>query len=130
VNTGGKKISGLTMGEVPVRRAPPLSTARDVDGSGTKTGLRGRKAGGCVCFAELIHCGVSWALYKRPMQPPMTPRPVTPRDWLKSAILARALAAQLGDIEAKRALEEVADDCELIAQDLGAIIDSLSKGSP
>jgi hypothetical protein len=50
-----------------------------------------------------------------------------PREWLNSAILARSLAAQLGDIEAKRILEQVADDCELIAQDVGAIIDSLSR---
>jgi hypothetical protein len=56
--------------------------------------------------------------------------PATPREWLRSAILPRSLAAQLDDIEAKRVMEEVADDCELIAQDLGAIIDSLSKGSP
>jgi hypothetical protein len=40
------------------------------------------------------------------------------------------LAPQLGDIEAKRVMEEVADDCELIAQDLGATIDSLSKVPP
>jgi hypothetical protein len=40
------------------------------------------------------------------------------------------LAPQLGDIEAMRVMEEVADDCELIAQDLGATIDGLSKGSP
>jgi len=50
-----------------------------------------------------------------------------PRDWLNSAILARSLAAQLGDIAAKRVLEEVADDCERIAQDVGAVIDSLSR---
>ena len=40
------------------------------------------------------------------------------------------LAPQLGDIEAKRVMEEVADDCELIAQDFSAKIDSPSKGSP
>ena len=37
------------------------------------------------------------------------------------------LAPQLGDIEAKCVMEEVVDDCELIAQDFSAKIDSPTK---
>ena len=50
--------------------------------------------------------------------------PATPREWLRSAILPRSLAAQLDDIEAKRVLEEVADLCELMAQHVGAMTDA------
>jgi hypothetical protein len=50
--------------------------------------------------------------------------PATPREWLRSAILPRSLAAQLDDIEAKRVMEEVADRCELMAQHVGAMTDA------
>jgi hypothetical protein len=43
----------------------------------------------------------------------------TPKDWSRSAIAARAIAARLADPEAKRVMEEAADDCELIAQAVG-----------
>jgi hypothetical protein len=46
---------------------------------------------------------------------------LTPRDWLQTAIDARAIAAQLTDPYAKRVMEETADECELIAQDIGEI---------
>jgi hypothetical protein len=42
-----------------------------------------------------------------------------PRDWLQTAIEARAIAAQLTDPEAKRVMEETADDCERMAQFAG-----------
>jgi hypothetical protein len=54
----------------------------------------------------------------------MRPR-LTPRDWLQTAIDARAIAAQLTDPYAKRVMEETADECELIAQDVGEIVDAL-----
>jgi hypothetical protein len=43
----------------------------------------------------------------------------TPEEWRRCAIAARSVAAQLTDRGAKCVMEEVADDCERIAQDLG-----------
>jgi hypothetical protein len=53
----------------------------------------------------------------------------TPKDWLASAIYARSLASQLSDTDAKRVLEEVADDCELMPQRVGmdAVLRRLSS---
>jgi hypothetical protein len=49
-----------------------------------------------------------------------------PKDWLKVAINARALAVRLDDPEAREVMEGVADECELIAQELGEALDLLA----
>jgi hypothetical protein len=46
----------------------------------------------------------------------------TPQDWLEAAFLARVLAVQIEDPEAKTAMERVADDCALIALELGELL--------
>jgi ketopantoate reductase len=51
----------------------------------------------------------------------------TPQDWLTSAIAARSVAAHLSDPEARKVMEEVADECESIAQDVGAIVATLKR---
>jgi hypothetical protein len=50
-----------------------------------------------------------------------------PGDWLRKAIAARSVPAQLTDSEAKRVMEEVANECEQIAQDVGALSELLSS---
>jgi hypothetical protein len=45
----------------------------------------------------------------------------TARDWLQIAMDAREIAAWLSDPQAKRVMEDVADDCERAAQQIGAV---------
>jgi hypothetical protein len=52
---------------------------------------------------------------------------VTPKDWLQVAINARAVAVRIDDPVAREMMEGVADECELIAQELGGVIDLLVR---
>ena len=47
---------------------------------------------------------------------------VTPQDWLQAAIQARTVAVRIDDPEIREMMEGIADDCELIAQELGGLI--------
>ena len=48
-----------------------------------------------------------------------------PRAWLALAISARAIAARLDDPDAKKVMEDVADECEQTAQNVGERIDTM-----
>jgi hypothetical protein len=50
-----------------------------------------------------------------------------PVDWLQLAKDARAIAVRLTDPEAKQALEDMAAECETLAQDADELIALLSR---
>jgi hypothetical protein len=51
--------------------------------------------------------------------------PRAPRDWLQAAIDVRGIAAVVMNHDAKRLLEDLADDCELMAQKVGQTVDDV-----
>jgi hypothetical protein len=50
----------------------------------------------------------------------------TPKHWLREAIAARAIAARLTDPQAKRVMEEAADECDWIAQTVRRSVSAVS----
>ena len=54
---------------------------------------------------------------------------LAPREWLKVAIRVRAFAIHVDDPGTKRMMEELADECERIAQGVGELMELLGDSA-